>query len=130
MAQGVRYPLRVLKTATQRGGTRRSEDQRSPTRALLFGLIITLAAVVVYSAYITVQISGLRKLQSEMVDRNRRDSLQLLRLQNDLNSVARRIRIDEGEQLAHRLSGSPRWRLRDGRAGNAFAETRPPNAVT
>ncbi|HUE44293.1 MAG TPA: hypothetical protein VMP12_12030, partial [Candidatus Sulfotelmatobacter sp.] len=80
------------KTATQGSGTRRTEEQRSPTRALLFGLIITLAAVVAYSAYITVQISGLRKLQSEMVDRNRRDSLQLLRLQNDLNIVALAMR--------------------------------------
>ena len=91
--------MRVLKTATQQRGTRRAEDQRSPARALLFGLIITLAAVVAYSAYITVQISGLRKLQSEMVDRNRRDSLQLLRLQNDLNSVALAMRdmLDSSE---------------------------------
>jgi signal transduction histidine kinase len=66
--------------------------QRSPTTGLLFGLIITLAAVVAYSFYITVQLSGLRKLQSEMVDRNRRDSLQLLRVQNDLNSVGLAMR--------------------------------------
>jgi signal transduction histidine kinase len=73
--------------------------QRSPTTGLLFGLIITLAAVVVYSFYITVQLSGLRKLQSEMVDRNRRDSLQLLRVQNDLNSVglAMRDMLDASE---------------------------------
>jgi signal transduction histidine kinase len=54
----------------------------------LLGLVITLAAVVAYAFYITVQLAGLRKLQSEMVDRNRRDSLQLLRIQNDLNSIA------------------------------------------
>ena len=66
--------------------------QRSPTTGLLLGLIITLAAVVAYSFYITVQLSGLRKLQSEMVDRNRRDSLQLLRVQNDLNSVGLAMR--------------------------------------
>ncbi len=93
------YSFGVLKAGTQRGGTRRAEEQRSPTRALLFGLIITLAAVVAYSAYITVQISGLRKLQSELVERNRRDSLQSLRLQNDLNSVALAIRdmLDSSE---------------------------------
>src|SRR5262249_49528627 len=67
-------------------------EQRSPTRALLLGLIITLAAVVAYSAYITVQVSGLRRLQSELVDRNRKDSLQLLRLQNDLNTAALAMR--------------------------------------
>jgi signal transduction histidine kinase len=73
--------------------------QRSPTTGLLLGLIITLAAVVAYSFYIRVQLSGLRKLQSEMVDRNRRDSLQLLRVQNDLNSVglAMRDMLDPSE---------------------------------
>ena len=64
----------------------------SPTTGLLFGLIIILAAVVVYSLYITSQISALEELQSEMVDRNRRDSLQLLRIQNDLNSAAHAMR--------------------------------------
>jgi signal transduction histidine kinase len=55
-------------------------------------LVITLAAVVAFGAYIRVQLSGLRKLQSEMVDRNRRDSLQLLRVENDLNSIALAMR--------------------------------------
>jgi signal transduction histidine kinase len=78
---------------------RDSSWQRSPTKTLLFGLVITLAAVVAYAAYITVQLSGLRKLQSEMVDRNRKDSLQLLRIQNDLNSIALAMRdmLDKGE---------------------------------
>jgi signal transduction histidine kinase len=73
--------------------------ERSPTTGLLLGLIITLAAVVAYSFYITVQLSGLRKLQSEMVDRNRKDSLELLRVQNDLNSVglAMRDMLDASE---------------------------------
>ena len=65
---------------------------RSPTNRLLFGLVITLTAVVAYASYITIQLAGLRKLQSEMVDRNRKDSLQLLRIQNDLNSVALAMR--------------------------------------
>lgn len=54
--------------------------------------MITLAAVLAYASYITVQLAGLRKLQSEMVDRNRKDSLQLLRVQNDLNSIALAMR--------------------------------------
>jgi signal transduction histidine kinase len=66
--------------------------QRSPTTGLLLGLVITLAAVLAYAFYITVQLAGLRKLQSEMVDRNRKDSLQLLRIQNDLNSIALAMR--------------------------------------
>jgi signal transduction histidine kinase len=61
---------------------------RSPTPGLILGLVITLAAVVAYSWYITRQISGLRELQNNIADRNRKDSLQLLRIQNDLNSIA------------------------------------------
>jgi signal transduction histidine kinase len=65
---------------------------RSPTRGLFLGLIITLAAVVAYSWYITVQISRLRELQNDLAGRNRKDSLQLLRIQNDLNSLALAMR--------------------------------------
>lgn len=64
----------------------------SPTFGLLFGLIITLAAVVTYSWYTTRQISGLRALQTDLADRNRKDSLQLLRIQNDLNTAALAMR--------------------------------------
>ena len=48
--------------------------------------------MVAYSGYITRQISGLRELQNNLVDRNRKDSLQLLRIQNDLNSLALAMR--------------------------------------
>jgi signal transduction histidine kinase len=73
--------------------------QRSPTRILLLGLVITLAAVLAYAFYITVQLAGLRRLQSELVERNRKDSLQLLRVQNDLNLIglAMRDMLDAGE---------------------------------
>ena len=73
--------------------------RRSPTTGLLLGLFITLGAVVVYALYISGQLAGLRKLQSELVDRNRKDSLQLLRVQNDLNSVALAMRdmLDSSE---------------------------------
>ncbi len=65
----------------------------------MLGLVVTLTAVVAYSAYITWQVAGLRKLQSELIDRNRKDSLQLLRIQNDLNllAVAMRDMIDNDE---------------------------------
>jgi signal transduction histidine kinase len=59
---------------------------------LFLGLIITLAAVVAYAWYTTQQISGVRALQNNLVDRNRKDSLQLLRIQNDLNSLALAMR--------------------------------------
>jgi signal transduction histidine kinase len=72
---------------------------RSPTPALLLGLVITLATVVGYSWYISRQISGLRQLQTNLADRSRRDSLQLLRIQNDLNQLALAMRdmLDSGE---------------------------------
>ena len=75
-----------------RGVLRSLAPGRSPTPGLILGLIITLAAVVAYSAYITFQISGLRELQNNLVDRNRKDSLQLLRIQNDLNSLGLAMR--------------------------------------
>jgi signal transduction histidine kinase len=82
-----------------RGVSRPSSSERSPTLGLLLGLVVTLAAVVAYSAYITWQVAGLRKLQGELIDRNRKDSLQLLRIQNDLNllAVAMRDMIDNDE---------------------------------
>jgi signal transduction histidine kinase len=82
-----------------RGVSRPPSPERSPTLGLLLGLLITLAAVVAYSAYITLQVAGLRKLQAELIDRNRKDSLQLLRIQNDLNllAVAMRDMIDNDE---------------------------------
>lgn len=71
---------------------RRSAPDRSPTLGLLLGLVITLSAVLAYSAYMTWQVIGLRNLQTNLVDRNRKDSLQLLRIQNDLNSLAVALR--------------------------------------
>ena len=79
-------------TLYSRGVLRVRQPLRSPTAGLFLGLIITLLAVVAYSAYITVQIRGLRKLQNDLADRNRKDSLQLLRIQNDLNSLALAMR--------------------------------------
>jgi signal transduction histidine kinase len=78
---------------------RRAAESRSPTTALLLGLILTLAAVVADSWYVTRQIAGLRVLQTELVDRSRKNSLQLLRVQNDLNQLglAMRDMLDSDE---------------------------------
>jgi signal transduction histidine kinase len=66
---------------------------------LLAGLAVTLSAVAVYAAYTIVQLRGLRQLQAETIDRNRSDSMLLLRIQNDLNSVnlAMRDMLDASE---------------------------------
>jgi signal transduction histidine kinase len=59
---------------------------------LLLGLVLTLLAVVAYSWYIGTRISALRSVQTGLTDRNRRDSLQLLRIQNDLNTLGLAMR--------------------------------------
>jgi signal transduction histidine kinase len=75
-----------------RGVSRPPSPERSPTLGLLLGLLITLSAVLAYSGYISWQVGGLRRLQTDLVDRNRKDSLQLLRIQNDLNLLALAMR--------------------------------------
>lgn len=60
---------------------------RTPTLVQLIGLAVTLAAVGLFTAFTLRQLGGLRRLQAEAVDRNRRDSLQLLRIQNNLNQI-------------------------------------------
>jgi signal transduction histidine kinase len=59
---------------------------------LVLGLVITLVAVTAYSWYITRELGHLRELQSGLIERNRRDSLQLLRIHNNLNSLALAMR--------------------------------------
>jgi signal transduction histidine kinase len=71
----------------------------SPTPRLLAGLAATLVAIALFSWYTLRQIEGLRLLQTETVERNRKDSLQLLRIQSNLNSLGLAIRdVVEGRQ--------------------------------
>src|SRR5713101_5259019 len=64
----------------------------SPTRPLLIGLAITLLAVAVFSWYALSRIDMVRGLQTHTIDRNRQDSLQLLRIQNNFHSLALAMR--------------------------------------
>lgn len=54
--------------------------------------MITLLAAGVYGGYTIVQLRSLRELQSRTIDRNRTDTLLLLRVQNGLNSLALTMR--------------------------------------
>ena len=65
---------------------------RSPTVRLLAGLGVTLSAVALYSGYTVSQLHVLEHLQGEIIDRNRADSLLLLRIQNNLNSLGLAMR--------------------------------------
>ena len=65
---------------------------KSPTIRLLLGLLITLAAVTGFSWYSLYELKGLRKLQADTIDLNRHDSLLLIRVQDDLNTIGLRLR--------------------------------------
>jgi hypothetical protein len=74
-------------------------SRQSPTIGLLAGLAVTLLSVAVYSGYTVVQLRSLRRLQTQTIDVNRADSLLLLRIQNNLNSLglAMRDMLDASE---------------------------------
>jgi len=62
--------------------------RRAPTRLLAAGLALTIATIAAVGAYTFREIRDLRDRQTGISDRNRKDSLQLLRIQNDLSSSA------------------------------------------
>jgi len=64
----------------------------SPTGPLIAGLAVTLGIVAAFCFYTLYQIGGLRRMQNETIDRDRRDSLQLLRIQNDLSALGLAMR--------------------------------------
>lgn len=65
---------------------------KTPTIGLLLGLAVTVTAVGAYSIYTVAQLRSLRQLQVDTINRNRADSLLLLRIQNSLNSVSVALR--------------------------------------
>jgi signal transduction histidine kinase len=75
---------------------------------------VTLAAVGIYSAFTIRQIRGLEELESRTIDRSRADSLLLLRIQNDLHSVALAMRdmLDTNEPYPLSAWRAPFRRLR------------------
>jgi two-component system sensor histidine kinase DegS len=87
---------------------------RTPTFRLLAGLAVTLSAVAVYSAYTVWQLRTLENLQAATIDRNRIDSLLLLRIQNNLNSVALTLRdmLDHTEPYPLAAWRAPMARVR------------------
>ena len=88
------FPFNIerVKNLTDFGTAIKTLTLRSPTFRLLAGLAITLLAVGVYSGYTIVQLRSLRVLQTRTIDRNRTDTLLLLRIQNGLNSLALTMR--------------------------------------
>src|SRR5271165_1574237 len=111
------------------------ESRRSLAIRLLAGLAVILSGATIYSAYTAWQIRNLRAMQTGMLDRNRTDSLLLLRIENDLNALSlamrdmlestepyplsawetqfRRIRADLEDALARESRVAPATRTAD-----------------
>jgi len=68
------------------------ETKRSLSIRLFAGLACSLLALALYAGYTRTQLRVLRRLQTEIIDRNRRDSLLLVRIQNDLNTLGLAMR--------------------------------------
>ena len=64
----------------------------SPSRRLWLGLCITLAIFVIFAAYTIREIRWLQDFQVNVVQRNRKASLQLLGLQDDTYHLAVSLR--------------------------------------
>lgn len=111
------------------------ESKRSLSIRLLAGLLCSLAALALYAGYTATQLRVLRRLQTEIIDRNRRDSLLLVRVQNDLNTLGlamrdmldardgypltawrsqfQRIRVDLADAVAREAAVAPAGRTPD-----------------
>jgi signal transduction histidine kinase len=81
------------------GQTSDVPSRHAPTRLLIGGLTLALATIAGVGLYTFLQIRDLRDQQTAISDRNRKDSLQLLRIQNDLASLAVTMRdMAEGSE--------------------------------
>ncbi|MEO8594582.1 MAG: sensor histidine kinase [Candidatus Solibacter sp.] len=80
-----------------RRGHHELDSTRSISMRLGAGLLLGLAALGIYSGFTITELRGLRRLQTDIIERNRRDSLLLVRIQNNLNSLglAMRDMLDE-----------------------------------
>ena len=81
--------------------------RRSPVRLLVVGLALSLLTVGAFGIYTRGEIQRLRDEQTAISERNRKDSLQLLRIQNDLASLAFLMR-----DMADRVEPYPMWEWR------------------
>jgi signal transduction histidine kinase len=83
-------------------------------------------AAAVYAGYTILQLRGLEQIQSTTIDRNRTDSLLLLRIQNNLNSIALALRdmTDSSERYSLTAWQGPFKRIRTDLAAALVQEER------
>ena len=65
---------------------------RGPSTRLVVGLLVTLGLILAFCLYTAREIGLLRDEQTHISERNRLDSLQLLRIQNNLSTMATAMR--------------------------------------
>ena len=64
----------------------------SPTGRLYAGVLFTLLVISAYAGYTLNSVRRMRQVQTDIVDQNRKASLQLVRIQSDLNALALAMR--------------------------------------
>src|ERR1700722_12358393 len=118
--------LRAVRDGRNNGMILAVDRGRTPTFRLLAGLAGALSAVAVYSAYTVWQLRTLENMQAATIDRNRVDSLALLRIQNNLNSVALTLRdmLDHTEPYPLTAWQAPLGRIRTDLADALEHETK------
>lgn len=79
--------------------------RRSPSSHLAVGLAIALVTIAAVGAYTFAEVRRLRDEQTAIAERNRKGSLQLLRIQNDLAALATLMRDMEDGVEPYPLSG-------------------------
>lgn len=107
---------------------------QAPTGRLVAGLIFTLLAIGAYAGFTLRSVHHLREIQTQVVDRTRLGSLQLLRIQNELNSLglAMRDMLDGADGYPMSAWRAPLERIRQNledalrREGELSRGRRPP----
>ena len=79
--------------------------RRSPSTILAAGLVLALVTIAAVGVYTFVEIRRLRDEQATITERNRKDSLQLLRIQHDLALLAVLMRDMADGSEPYPLSG-------------------------
>jgi signal transduction histidine kinase len=88
---------------------------KSPTIPLVAGLAFTLLVIGGYAFYTLRSVGRMREVQTSIVDRNRMGSLQLIRIQNELNSLGLSMRdmLDESQGYPLEAWAAPLSRVRE-----------------
>ena len=88
---------------------------KSPTIPLVAGLAFTLLVIGGYAFYTLRSVGRMREVQTSIVDRNRMGSLQLIRIQNELNSLglAMRDMLDQSQRYPLEAWMAPLTRVRE-----------------